>query len=178
MTNPSNPKIDAVLPLRMRDYERFRIQEVSLRKFFADLGTLWIVVPDAEVATFRSLIQYEQYKVISEIALVPEFAAFPEKTNEFGGWFKQQLIKLAITPKITTAFYIALDADIIWTKPVHYSDLVKNGRAGCFIWNSDGASDSDMYAEWYEWAEKVLHLKNPRQHPKRNVVHNVTPVVL
>jgi hypothetical protein len=42
------------------------------------------------------------------------------------GWFKQQVVKLAIARKIKTKFYLVLDADIFFTKKVQFSDILFN----------------------------------------------------
>jgi glycosyltransferase involved in cell wall biosynthesis len=163
-----NPKIDAVLPLILKDFERFKMLDVSLNKFFPDLGRLWIVTPDAEVEEIKRRINNPNYSVISESDIVPEFTAFSARSSQIVGWYKQQLIKLAIIPKIQTDFYITFDADVICTQPTYYHDLVKDGRAVCNVLSKC------LYPQWYEQAEKVL-----RRTAKRvNIHHNVTPAVL
>lgn len=124
------PKLDAVLPITLKDYERFIILQKSLKLFCKDLiRVCWIVTPDDEFAEIKLLISDDNYCVIPESSLVPEFKIFP-KTR---GWFKQQLIKMAIAEKIETDFYLTLDADVICVKPVIFSDLVKDGLAVCYI---------------------------------------------
>jgi Family of unknown function (DUF6492) len=157
-------KMDAVLPITIRDYERFTILDKSLKMFCHAIRNCWIVTPDQEFEQLKSWIQDDTYQVIAESSLIPEFKIF----NKTRGWYKQQLIKIAIAEKIETDFYLTLDADVICTKSVFFSDLVKEGRAVCYI------LEKDLWPSWYKWAEQVLVLKASRL----GVVHNVTPAVL
>jgi hypothetical protein len=161
---PTLETIDAVLPLTLRDYGRFEILQKSCNRFFKDLGTCWIVTPDQEWEKLSALIQDERYRVVPETQIVPEFKVF----RFIPGWFKQQLIKLAIAKWIDTPFYLTLDADVICVKPIDYSDLVKDNRAVCYV------IPEDPWPEWYDWAEYVLDLKLKR----RQILHNVTPAVI
>jgi Family of unknown function (DUF6492) len=166
--------IDAVLPLLLKDYPRFEILAKSLNRFCPDLGTCWVVTPDPEFEQIRALIQDDRYRVIPESSLVPEFKIFRGSRFSFfksvPGWFRQQMIKLAIADHITTDFYLTLDADVICTKPTHFQDLVKEGRGVCFI----HPAEKNTQADWYGWAEHVLKLKSRH----RDRLHNVTPAVL
>ncbi|WP_073072260.1 DUF6492 family protein [Phormidesmis priestleyi] len=166
-------KLDAVIPLTLKDYPRFEILHTSLKLFFKDLGKCWIVTPDHEFEQIKSLISDEQYCVIPESSLVPEFKIF-RSSNRFSifksvpGWFKQQIIKIAIADKIETDFYLTLDADVICTKPVYFEDLIKDGRAVCYI------HQTHTHHDWYGWAEEVLKMTAR----SRELLHNVTPAVL
>ena len=166
-------KLDAVLPLMLRDYARFEILQKSFKVFFKDLGKFWVVTLDHEFDQIKSLISDEQYCVISESSLVPEFKIFTSSSRfslfrSLPGWFKQQVIKIAIADKIETDFYITLDADVICTRPVCYGDLIRDGRAICYIHRTH------EHPDWYGWVEKVLKM-NSRS---RDFLHNVTPVVI
>lgn len=170
----NSQKIDAVLPLTLRDYPRFEILDKSFKRFFKDLGKCWIVTPDREFEQIKNLIQDDRYCVISESSLAPEFKIFQKSRFSLfkvvPGWYKQQIIKIAIADKIETDFYLTLDADVICTRPTFFEDLVKEGRAVCYIHPTERNTQRD----WYGWAEKVLRLKSRN----REVLHNVTPVVL
>lgn len=167
-------KIDAVLPLTLKDYPRFEILDKSLRRFFKDLGKCWVVTPDSEFEQIKNLIEDDRYCVISELSLIPEFKIFCGSRfsifKSVPGWYKQQLIKIAIADKIETDFYLTLDADVICTRPTFFEDVVKSGRAVCHI----HAVDKNIQKDWYGWAEQILNLKSRN----RELLHNVTPVVL
>lgn len=159
----NSQQLDAVLPLTLKDYDRFTILHKSIELFCPGLiRTCWIVTPDQDFAEINNRIDDGKYQVISESSLVPEFKLF----SKTGGWYKQQVIKLAIAQKIVTEFYLTLDADVICVKPVVFSDLVKNGKALCY------ALKTDIFPEWYKGSERVLHLKRSGR------FHNVTPTIL
>jgi hypothetical protein len=159
----NSQKIDAVLPLTRNDYERFKILQKSLTLFFKDLGTCWIVVPDRDFYILNSLIKNEHFVVLPESSLIPEFNIF----RKIFGWYKQQLIKIAIAEKITSSFYLTLDADVICTRVCHYSDFLKEGRAVCNL-----EKEGSHFLEWYAWVEDVLQLKGSNRY------HSVTPAIL
>jgi Family of unknown function (DUF6492) len=164
----ASSKMDAVLPITLRDYERFTILQRTISLFCRDLfNVIWIVVPDRDLEEIKERIKDANYCVISDSELVPEFKLFPNR----GGWFNQQLIKLAIASSVETDFYLTLDADVICVKPVHFSDLVKEGHAAYYRYSADKFGD---FNEWYEWAERVLRF----QIPNNFRYHNVTPSVL
>ena len=157
--------IDAVIPLLPKDLERFTILARSLGRFMPDLGTLYVVVPDADVLRVTELTKTERLptRVLGEQTLVPEMRSF----FYLPGWYKQQLVKLAAAEMVTTPFYLTLDADVICTRRVTLEDLLPGGRARCFVIHRDDHPD------WYNGAEAVLDLKARR----RGILHNVTPCV-
>ena len=161
-----NQQLDAVLPLKFDDYKRFRILDASLKKFMNDLGKLFIIVPDREVELFRSKIKDNDYKIIPETAVAPEFKLF----RNYPGWNKQQLIKLAAAEIVETDFYLTLDADIICVRPTSFSDLVRNGRSYCFKLRLE--QSAERFKQWYRDAERVLKINQADFH------HDVTPAVL
>lgn len=159
----NSQQLDAVLPLTLKDYDRFEILYKSIEQFCPELiKTCWIVTPDRDFTQIKNRIDNNKYQIISESSLVPEFKIF----GKTGGWYKQQVIKLAIAQKIETDFYLTLDADVICVKPVVFSDLVKNGKALCY------ALKTDVFPKWYKGSERVLQLQRSGR------FHNVTPAIL
>lgn len=154
-------KIDAVLPLTLKNYDRFKILYKSMHLFFKDLGTCWVVTKDSEFKVLKSRINDQKYTVIKESLLVPEF----KKMKDIRGWYKQQIIKFAIAKKIKSPFYLTLDADLICVRPVRYSDLIKNGKAISQI------EDTDFHPEWYKYSERVLGFK------RSGLAYGVTPAL-
>ena len=155
--------LEAVLPVIKKDVERLKILDKSITKFFADLKLIWTVVPENEVEYFRSVLTTDRYKIISENKLIPEFDI--GINQDIPGWNRQQLIKLAIAPHVSSNFYLTLDADVIVVKPVSYSDLVIKGRGIV------KRSTKDYHAIWYEWATRVLGLE------RSGYTHGVTPAI-
>lgn len=158
------PQLDAVLPLLPRDCERFELLARSLECYMADLGTLWVVVPHASVRDVQT--QFRGVKlplqVIDESAWAPGLDDLPLR-----GWYKQQLVKLTASSFVRSPFYLTLDADVICTRACGYADLILDGKARCHV-----MQQSD-HRDWYEGAEAALGLAANR----RDVLHNVTPVV-
>ena len=163
----TRPTLDAVLPLVCRDLERFeKLLLPSLRHFFAELETCWVVAPQADVVAIRDRIADPRFRVIAETELVPELRWI--SPNRFGGWYVQQLIKLSAARIVSSRFYLTLDADVVCVKQIAVTDLVQHGRG---IANVSDAR-RDVHRTWYEWAEKVLGF------PRSGRSHGVTPAVL
>lgn len=158
------PTLDAVLPLVPRDCERFGLLARSLERYMKDLGTLWVVVPRASVREVRDQFSRVQLplQVIDESAWAPGLDELPLR-----GWYKQQLVKLIASSFVRSPFYLTLDADVICTRSCGYAELVPGGKARCYVMQQSDHQD------WYDGAEAALGLAAKR----RNVLHNVTPVV-
>ncbi len=158
------PQLDAVLPLVPRDLDRFGLLARSLERYMTDLGTLWIVVPRSAVRDVQARLRNLQlpFQVIDESAWAPGLDDLPLR-----GWYKQQLVKLVASSFVRSAFYLTLDADVICTRRCGYSELVPEGKARCHVMHQSDHQD------WYDGAEATLGLTAKR----RDVLHNVTPVV-
>lgn len=164
----SEASMDAVLPLTLRDVERASILLESLAARFSGLGTLWVVCPDHELVAVERALRRGclalRLQFLGETSLVPEFALTPW----LEGWYRQQLVKLAIFEQVRSPLYLTLDADVICTKRVTPSLLAPNGLAPCHV------TARDLHPDWYRGSEAVLGLDARR----RGVSHNVTPAVL
>lgn len=160
--------MDAVLPLRRSDLERSKILFCSLERFFTGLGRVLVVVPDADrsfiEAELRSTSPRVEKRVMSETEIVPELGPY----RRVGGWYKQQLIKLAIAEHVATDLYLTFDADVVTTRPVSPADLARNGRALAHV------TEEDIHPRWYTHVAKLLD----RPMRRTGVAHNVTPAVL
>ncbi len=160
--------MDAVLPLTVRDVARARLLFDSLLPRFSDLGTVWVVCPDADVTLVRTGLaeaaSRSQLQVVAESKIAPELARAPW----LKGWYKQQLVKLAIYEHVASDFYLTLDADVICTRALSAADLTPGGRALCHV------VERDLHHDWYAASEAVLGVPAAR----RGISHNVTPAVL
>ena len=161
--------IDAVLPLTLKDYQRSLILRRSLSTYFRGLGTLFVVTPDDQADAIRTLVEQEagdglRFEVIPETDVVPELRHFART----GGWYRQQLVKLAIFKHVRSDFYLTLDADVFATRPVTAEQLAPGGRALCLTHHTD------VHPGWYRRTACVLggSLRRP------GIAHNVTPAVL
>ena len=166
MMRDPEPALEGVLPLILADYRRFEILNASLERFFPDLRTIYVIVPDADLRALEVRIRNGRYRLVSELTVVPEFRLYPGVS----GWMKQQLVKLAATKLVRSDWFLTLDADVICAKNVRVRDLIIENRSACFAWQeTEGVSE---YARWYRGAERLLRL------PRPGVIHNVTPCVL
>jgi len=163
-------QIDAVLPLVASDVSRALILIRSLERYFAGLGTVFVVTPDAQASEIGSRLRAVaaglDLDVVPESRIVPEFEL--EQFRLTKGWYKQQLVKLAIAEHVATPFYLTLDADVVATRPVSPEALAPGGRALCFV------IDGDRHPDWYQNSERLLDGKCRR----KGISHNVTPAVL
>ncbi|MFZ5897122.1 MAG: DUF6492 family protein [Myxococcota bacterium] len=159
--------MDAVLPLREHDVPRAELLLASLAARFEGLSQLWIVASAAELPRIQQrLARFEQslsLRFESENWLVPELELVPL----LKGWYKQQLIKLAISEHIETAFYLTLDADVICCRDVNPAALTPAGRASCHLFLED------LHPDWYVGSAATLGVA-----ARRGVLHAVTPAVL
>ena len=160
--------IDAVLPLRRSDLERSKVLFWSLERFFTGLDRVLVVVPDVDrahiEAELRSASPGVDKRVIAETEIVPELRPY----RRVGGWYKQQLIKLAIAEHVSSDFYLTFDADVVATRPVSPAALIRNGRALAHV------IEKDLHPRWYTRTATLLD----RPMRRTGVVHNVTPAVL
>ncbi|HLV67074.1 MAG TPA: DUF6492 family protein [Polyangiaceae bacterium] len=158
--------LDAVLPLTLRDAPRARILLRSLERFCPVLGRLFLVTRAGDVASIERSLGAEflpgKLEVLSEDALVPELSAHRAR-----GWYRQQLIKLAIAERVESDYYLTLDADVVATRPITLERLLPSGRAPCTLLPGE-------HRDWYAATEKLLGTRGA--HPGK--LHSVTPALL
>lgn len=160
--------IDAVLPLALRDASRAEFLFESLKLNFSGLRRIWVICPESQLGEikgrFSSLSLPFELCIESELKIVPEFGIKVRQS----GWFKQQLIKLAIYKHVESDLYLTLDADVVCARPVSADQLLEEGRGRCAL------QYSNDFVYWYKRVWAVLSLKNKNYRG----VHNVTPALL
>lgn len=143
-------RIDAVVPLALRDLDRFQILRASIAQFWACEGVINVVVRDQEEAAIAAVVGDDnRYHVVRESTIVPILA----ECDAGNGWYKQQLIKLAMAAFTTSDFYLTLDADCFLVRTIASDDLVVDGR---------GAVEyvpTRNFPEWYEGSVRLLGLQ-------------------
>jgi hypothetical protein len=157
-------RMDAILPLRARDVARATILLRSLGRHFEELGRLWVVAPARELREVRSALHAFETTLLAETELIPELSP----PTRMAGWYRQQLIKLAIAERIATPNYLTLDADVICTRHVTPDELAPDGKGLCHV------IEEDLHPHWYAGSSAVLGLRPLRS----GILHNVTPAVL
>ena len=163
------PALDAVLPLTARDSERASILARSLERHFSGLGTLWAVTPDADCAALQRVLG--AFSIPGELRVIPETELVPELAHArpwLRGWYRQQLVKLAIAARIQTDNYLTLDADVICVRPVTPAALAPDGRGLCHVL-ADTSHDA-----WYRGSSELLGLPCL----PGGTLHNLTPAIL
>jgi Family of unknown function (DUF6492) len=168
-------RLDAALPLTLRDAERAEILLRSLESFFQPLRTCFVIAPDHDVTAVRRALAREWCTVLPESEVVPELPWFRGTARlraklhlagpPFHGWFVQQLVKLAIAEVVQTPYYLTLDADVVCVRPTRCEDLVVDGRALV-------QTTPPNHPEWNDDAERVLAL------PRSGRQYAVTPALL
>jgi hypothetical protein len=129
--------IDGVLPIAGKDFERAELLFLSLALNFSGLRTLWLICPDRDVASLTRRLSGASYpfecRVEAESKIVPEFALRPG----LGGWYRQQLIKLAIFERVESPLYLTFDADVVCSRPVSAAELTRDDRGACYVIEQD-----------------------------------------
>lgn len=161
--------IDAVLPVTVADMPRARLLLRSLSARFECLGTLYVVAPGHQCGAVESGLAglCAGVQVLSESEVVPELAWL----GHVRGWYRQQLVKLAIANRVSSEFYLTLDADVLCTRRTTLGQLLDHDgacpRAGVSVL-------PDSHPDWYAHSIKVLGLPAKRT----GLLHNVTPALL
>ena len=139
-------KISFVLPIALsdtgrdeKDHQRMMLLLESIEAFFNldDLDRFFIVCPEENITLLADLLANRiaklRIEIIDENSLCPEFISNPDTTAIWPkpnkGWYRQQLIKLAIYEHMRTDFYMTLDADVIFCRPFGIEDVIVDGKA-------------------------------------------------
>jgi len=122
-----------------QDLERFRLLLDTFDRFFDKrfLEQFIIVTPRHDEASIRKAlgtrIDTANISILDENDVCPEFYRDPVTTstwpNPNKGWYKQQLIKLAIGKHVRTNFYMTLDSDVLFVTDFDTHSLIRNGKA-------------------------------------------------
>jgi len=165
--------IDAVLPLLGRDLPRARLLAASLERFVEGLGTLWLVAPEEVLPDAERLFApFVRCHAVPEHELVPELRALRVRFRPRirgaarPGYRAQQLIKMGISDRIETPFYLTLDADVLAVAPIDATWLLPAGKARTVRFEGGG------HRNWYRVASEILAL------PASRWEHGVTPCLL
>jgi hypothetical protein len=164
------------------DLARLEILLASMATYICrtDLASILLICPPGDMATIQAFVDKTgrglPLRVISELTVCPEFANDPDTTSRWPttnrGWFRQQLLKLAIFEHVETTFYLTLDADVVFVRHCSANDLVPHGRALCAV--EMAADYRRLYTEEFateevarkqirvNWAERVLKIRRPK----------------
>ncbi len=152
-------KLTLVLPIRIdvnresSDLDRFiALGLPSLQRFIAKSCILELIVIASKQDIYKISRQLTalcvfSFRIVDEDQLCPSIAGSR-------GWYKQQILKLAIAPLIKTEWYLIIDSDVICIRQVDYSDLIQGGRA---IWQKEPAS---LHPDWWRGSENILQVSD------------------
>lgn len=183
-----NKIISIVIPCIYKDIFRLKNLLISINKFVSkDLyDKIYIIISDDD---FNQISQFilSQNKIIQlkeKIIFIKESDLIPlnNLTNKYffflksrNGWFKQQLLKLAIAYKINTKFYLILDSDCLFINTFNSSHvfLEKNNSILSYL------QEEDIYVhdKWWQGSAKLLGITKPYMDSLKIGI-GVTPQIL
>lgn len=116
------PRIDIVIPLRAKDFERFSISLASYRYYWWIPYHIYLFCRPEERSEASCLFDASDVTVLDKREICgPAFEIS-------GGWFRAQATKLAAAHLVGSTFYLPSDPDIITTRKVTES-FFRNGKA-------------------------------------------------
>lgn len=128
-----------------------------------DLCEFFVVCPAAQCAAVRGLVAAitddSRYVVVAEDVVAPGIDAILRANAEGrGGWYAQQVVKLAAYRIVGTRHYVVLDSDLVCIRSCNYGSFIKNGRP---LLSVETARD---YARLYsrDFVAKEIDLKTAR----------------
>ena len=196
-------RLTFVLPLALsdtgrddQDLQRVRLLLRTFDCFFDKrfLEQFIIVTPDKDLPLVRETVRAQtntlKIELVNEYDVCPELREDPDTTHNWPkpnkGWFRQQLIKLAIYERVRTPFYMTLDADVLFVRNFDSNSLIRNGKAAL---NVQRAEDfSRIYCDdavalqvkvretRYRQVERILRCKRNSRY--RDRWYGETPVLL
>ena len=181
-------RISIAIPSIYKDIFKLRNLLFSINKYVSNdlIKIIFIIVPDNDLTIFTAFNFFENDTVlktkisfIKESELIPPINAFGEKNYFFfrnkNGWFKQQILKLAISFQIKTKFYLILDSDCVFIKSFQFSDafLEKNNSILSYLQEEE----IFVHDKWWKGSAKLLGITEPFLNSLKTGI-GVTPQIL
>jgi hypothetical protein len=145
---------------------RFRLVLRSFIRMYdqADLDMFFMICPDEQCVTVREVVASvtcdPRYTVLAETSIIPSIAnVLAANEDGLGGWYAQQVIKLAAHTLVRTPYYFVFDSDIVCIRPCNYASFVVDGRP---LVNVESEKD---YAELYvpHFVQEEIGIKTKRR---------------
>ena len=179
-----------------QDLERVKLLLRSFRKYFdeSELSRFFVVTTprDAVVVegALRPVLAGDRLEIVNELDVCPEFASDPDTTTQWPtpnkGWYRQQLIKLAIHERIDTPYYMTLDSDVLFVQPFSTRSLIRGGKAALNVQTQAdyhrlyrkklAAHEVTVRESRYRRAEHILKLARKPEYVRQ--WYGETPVLL
>lgn len=139
-----------------------------------DLAEFIIVCPSSDTLNIQEMVSKSKipFRIINDEHLL--------QSNLLAeGWFKQQIIKLAVYQHVTTDHYLVVDGDMYLTQNLSYDDLFCNGKIKYSheAWPAGNTKLSATNTSWWESSCKIMNI-NPKDLHTENYLMGVTPQVL
>jgi len=170
--------LTVVLPIKKNQDGRFipnqinsidRLVDVTLPsyvKFFNTMSQFIIIVTDDE---YNEVVERTAIFPLP-ISIMLEDEICPTLTR-WHGWWKQQIIKLAMANIVTTPFYLCTDDDVLVIRPTTEKDLIINGKP---IFTK--VPPNSWHQSWYQDSKTVL--KYSRDIKFNDTFMGVSPEIL
>jgi len=168
-------RLSLVLPLRIdpdrtvSDLDRFLALGLpSFHRFFdpALVQELIVLAPAEDSGHLNRELQAHckfRFRIIDDAHVCPSIAGAR-------GWYKQQILKLAVASFVETEWYLTLDADVLCVRNVDSSFFFPDGRA---IWQKELAN---QHQKWWDGSRALL--ESVVQIDGNSRVIGVTPALL
>ncbi len=160
-----------VIPIGPQHDNLRRFCEIALPSYqrflnLHSIATIHIVVP----ATITDQVSDYIHLTTTSTALANRIVVWTDEevlngtgvvVEDVPGWVRQQLIKLHIVSKITTKYYIPIDADHFLVHPLDVRDLIVNGRAvySAEPWQTSNGVQYSQNSNW--WTQSCALLQQP-----------------
>ena len=173
--------MEAILPLTESSARRAALLLLpSLATNYESLDRLWIAAPAKQldaVAAQVAAVAPPRTKFISDEELLPELAAHTRwGLPTPGGWYRQQVIKLAISERMEGKFYLTLDDDVIAVSRFSDQEILRSDRAprdqDRAGYQALTAKEPDENAAWMQASAWILNA------PPLNYQPDLTPSIL
>lgn len=159
MPPTTDPQVEAVLPLTERDFARARLLFATLGRVRHPIARLQVVVPDAAARSrFESGIEavpIRSVQVRTESDVFGGWRGGWSPSSQLGrwtrrGWYRQQMIKLAVAAERSEGHLLTLDADVLLLRDIEPGEWFEGERASCVV------LDTMRHPHWYGAAAWLL----------------------
>jgi len=125
---PSPNIIDIVIPVARKDLDVLNVMLESLRFIKNNIGQIFII-SDKNNYDLISSCKIRNVKFIDEIELLgfsKEIINYKVNGIDRSGWLFQQLLKLSSDKVVSTEYFLVLDSDTVFIKPIVFLDIYGN----------------------------------------------------
>lgn len=154
------------------------LQAHSIEKHVVDPITHYVLIEDdkMDILEWEFLLKpiYKKHKlVLIDRNSNPElYLGFDENTNDYikSGWARQQILKLTISQKIKTEYYVTLDSKNIFINPTEINESCHGfeGSSGALLpFDVDGEENIPGVSFWVPWVKILENKYNFLVRPKQ-----------